>query len=214
MPTTTREAVSSARPCSPIRKHGQAGMLAEVNVHSEGDLARTHGTIHSMTLGEVAGKRLEVGMYYLSVCTGGDALSNLRVRLFIPAPGSPEIEYCWYGVRRRTRSANKVAEEAAHAQWMQTKEAITSKNISRKIAAAGLTRVAGQKVQAHAHILTPSVGLRVFERKTTCVARRHRHQWWVLGGLPQHAHIEFVLDSNGIPPGSTTLLVGQMIATS
>ena len=156
----------------------------------EGDLARTHGTIHSMTLEEGAGKRFKVGMYYLSVCTGGDALSNLRVRLFIPAPGSPEIEYCWYGVRRRTRSANKVAEEAAHAQWMQTKEAITSKNISRKIAAAGLTRVAGQKVQANAQVLTPSVGLRVSQRKTTCVARRHRHQWWDFGGLPQHANIE------------------------
>jgi len=38
---------------------------------------------------------IEGGVYYLSVCTGGDKLEKCCVRLYIPTPRSPAMEYDW-----------------------------------------------------------------------------------------------------------------------
>ena len=113
--------------------------------------------MHSLTL-KKGDDDFEVGIYYLAICTGGGKLCNCCVRLYIPSPRSPAMQYDWYGIRRH--SENRVAVQAARSSWMDTKITVETKDASRRVAGGG-TRRSGSKRPHGSEPLTSTMDLRV-----------------------------------------------------
>ena len=114
-------------------------------------------TVHSLTLKKGDGS-FEVGIYYLTICTGGGKLCNCCVRLYIPTPRSPAMEYDWYGIRRHAE--NRTAVQYARSVWTDTKTRIETKDAGRKVARGGNRRSEGQKPHG-SELLTSTMDLRV-----------------------------------------------------
>jgi hypothetical protein len=121
-----------------------------------GDMMKRQPTVHSLTLKKGDGS-FEVGIYYLTICTGGGKLCNCCVRLYIPTPRSPAMEYDWYGTRRH--SENSTAVQSARSVWTDTKTRIEIKDASRKAARGGNRRSEGQKPHC-SELLTSTMDLR------------------------------------------------------
>jgi hypothetical protein len=120
-------------------------------------MMKRQSTVHSLTLKKGDGS-FEVGIYYLTICTGGGKLCNCCVRLYIPTPRSPAMEYDWYGIRRHTE--NRTAVQYARSVWTDTKTRIETKDASRKVARGGNRRSEGQKPHG-SDLLTSTMDLRV-----------------------------------------------------
>jgi hypothetical protein len=88
-------------------------------------------TFHSLMLKKDETK-FEVGVYYLSVCTGGDKLSNCHVRLHIPTPRAPGMDYDWcVGLGSqlslaRSRSPAKIANPSREHVGSELKNALST----------------------------------------------------------------------------------------